>query len=90
MTAKLLHGVLTAQIRPTFHKINVHAAMTPEDILTELTPVFEQARLLREAYDKRREDSGFTHIPFVTVSLLYIIHLEYKSVSDAIISPVLY
>ncbi len=51
----LLHAVLCAQIKPTFHKINVHAAMTPSDIQEHFKPVFDQARELSDAYDKIKE-----------------------------------
>lgn len=50
--ARLLYGVLTAQVKATFHKINVHAAMTPSDIWEEFRPVFHQAKVLREAFEK--------------------------------------
>ena len=66
-TASLLHGVLSAQLKPTFHKVNVHAAMTPTDILSCFEPVFKQARMLREAY-QHRQDSSSVRVPFVTVS----------------------
>ena len=49
-TASLLYGLLFAQIKPTFHKLNVHAAMTPADIWNYLNPVFMQAKKLKEAF----------------------------------------
>ncbi len=51
----LLHAVLCARIKPTFHKINVHAAMTPSDIQEHFKPVFDQARELSDAYNKSKE-----------------------------------
>ncbi len=51
----LLHAVLCAQIKPTFHKINIHAAMTPSDIQEHFKPVFEQAKELSDAYHKSKE-----------------------------------
>ncbi len=54
-TAKLLHTILCAKIKPTFHKINVHAAMTPSDIQEHFRPVFDQARELSGAYNKSKE-----------------------------------
>lgn len=52
-TAELLHAVLTAQLKSTFHKINVHAAMTPADVQKYFKPVFEQADALKEAFERR-------------------------------------
>lgn len=52
-TAKLLYAVLTAQLKSTFHKINVHAAMTPADIQKHFKPVFDQAKALKEAFERR-------------------------------------
>ena len=54
-TAELLYGVLTAQLKSTFHKINVHAAMTPADIQKYFKPVFEQANALKEAFERRAQ-----------------------------------
>ncbi len=50
-TACLLHTLLVAQVRTVFHKINIHAALTPVNIKKLLKPIFEEAR----------------RIPFVTV-----------------------
>ena len=49
-TAHLLHAVLKAQVKSSFHKINVHAAMTPAEIKMFLLPVIEQANLLQTTY----------------------------------------
>ena len=54
-TARLLQAVLKAQVAPTFHKINVHAAMTPAEIKKLFEPVFEQAKLLRDTYQRKVE-----------------------------------
>ena len=54
-TAEVLYGVLTAQLKSTFHKINVHAAMTPADIQKYFKPVFEQANALKEAFERRAQ-----------------------------------
>ena len=54
-TAKLLHAVLCATIKPTFHKINVHAAMTPAEIEQHFKPAFQQAKELRDAYQRSKE-----------------------------------
>ena len=40
---------------PTFHKINVHAAMSPRDIQTVFNPAFEQARALQEIYQRKAQ-----------------------------------
>ena len=52
-TAELLYAVLTARLKSTFHKINVHAAMTPTDIHSYFQPVFKQAKALRDAFERR-------------------------------------
>ena len=54
-TAKLLNAVLCATIKPTFHKINVHAAMTPAEIEQHFKPAFQQAKELRDAYHRSKE-----------------------------------
>ncbi len=54
-TVMLLHAVLCAQIKPTFHKINIHAAMTPSDIQKHFKLVFDQARELSDAFKKSKE-----------------------------------
>ena len=68
-TASLLYGVLNAELKPTFYKVNVHAAMTPSNIHSYFQPVFEQARALKEAYNRRARDNAVYKVPFVTVSL---------------------
>ena len=52
-TARLLLAILSAEVKTTFHKINVHAALTPADIEKLFEPVFSQAKDLREAYQKK-------------------------------------
>lgn len=52
-TARLLQAILTAQVAPTFHKINVHAAMTPSEIRKLFEPVFRQAQLLQQTYQHK-------------------------------------
>lgn len=49
-TAHLLDAILQAQVEPTFHKINVHAAMTPAEVKVQFEPVLSQAKDLEEAY----------------------------------------
>ena len=68
-TASLLHAVLSAQIKPTFYKLNVHAAMTPADIWNHFEPVFAQAKVLREAFESRVKEAPTLRLPFVTVGI---------------------
>lgn len=56
--ARLLHAILMAQVAPTFHKINVHAAMTPSEIKKLFEPVFRQAKLLQDTYQQRKVQRG--------------------------------
>ena len=42
-TAHLLYAILSAEVDSTFHKINIHAAMTPEDVKKYFELVFRQA-----------------------------------------------
>ena len=80
--------MLNAEIVPTFYKINVHAAMTPEDIEKELKPVFLRAHELEESFhrtEKRFKEKNTVYLhdftdgkaissktPFVTVSSLCV------------------
>ena len=75
-TASLLHAILHAEVEPIFHKINVHAAMTPADVKKEFKPVITQARQLQDAYQQmkleRREEASSSddvsyNTPFVNV-----------------------
>ena len=63
--------MLNAQILPTFHKLNVHAAMTPTDIQKHLKPVFAQAKKLQESFKSKTEGAPSLRVPFVTVSTQY-------------------
>lgn len=63
-TAKLLYAILTAEVKSTFHKINVHAALKPAEIRKLFEPALCQARLLsQETYCLKN-----SRTPFVTVS----------------------
>ena len=53
--ARLLQAILVAHVQPTFHKINVHAAMTPAEIRKLFRPVFTQAQLLQATYRQKLE-----------------------------------
>ena len=50
MTAQLLHAILKAQVKSAFYKINVHAAMSPTEIMKLFAPVVKQADLLQDTY----------------------------------------
>ena len=50
MTAQLLHAILKAQVKSSFYKINIHAAMTPAEIKKLFAPVVMQADLLQDTY----------------------------------------
>ena len=67
-TARLFYRILFTQIKPTFHKLSVHAAMTPADIWNHLEPVFTQARKLVVAFKDKVVDTSTLSAPFVTVS----------------------
>ncbi len=45
-TAELLHAIMHAEVESCFHKINVHAALTPSDIKCILDPIIQQAKTL--------------------------------------------
>ena len=49
----LLQAIFTAKVTPTFHKINIHAAMTPSKIKSLFQPVFDQAKLLHTTYQEK-------------------------------------
>lgn len=74
-TASLLHAILSAQVKPTFHKINVHAAMTPSEVMEHFEPVISQAKDLLDIYNYLKEDPSsaiLKDIPFVTVRAAYV------------------
>lgn len=48
-TAHLLYAILLAEVVTTFHKINVHAAMTPTDVKKHFEPIFNQAKCFLES-----------------------------------------
>lgn len=52
-TAHLLNAILQAQVECTFHKINIHAAMSPADVKGHFKPIFNKAQGLHEAYQKK-------------------------------------
>ena len=77
-TASLLHAVMVSEIRSTFYKINVHAALTPEKIWGYLKPAIDQANKLKEAFKGPVGQEMSLHLPFVTVSVDFSTdHLHY-------------
>lgn len=40
---------MSAEVKSTFHKINVHAAMSPSEVKSHLEPIFRQAKDLERA-----------------------------------------
>ena len=52
-TAALLQGILLADVKPAFHKVNVHAALTTSDVEKLLEPAFSQAEVMQNAYQQR-------------------------------------
>ena len=77
-TAHLVLAILQTQVEPTFHKINVHAAMTPADVKGQFKVAFNQAKCLQAAYQEKtrriNDDSSIKRTsglssptPFVTV-----------------------
>lgn len=54
-TALLLNAVLKAKVKSSFHKINVHAAMTPADVKRNFAPILEQANLLNRMCERVQE-----------------------------------
>ena len=66
--------MLSAQIKPTFYKLNVHAAMTPADIWNHFEPVFAQAKVLQEAFESRVKEAPTLRLPFVTVGSCFTEH----------------
>ena len=67
-TAGLLHAVLSASVQSTFHKINVHTALTPDQIWKYFEPVIDQATFLEEVW--RLHGGVSLRRPFVTVSVV--------------------
>lgn len=67
--AQLFYALLYAQVKPTFHKINIHAAMTPIEIKTILEPAFSQAKYLQQIHQQKNEEQHQKRSPLiVTVS----------------------
>lgn len=58
--ADLLHCILTAQPAFTFHKVSMHAAMTPSDIGEKLRSAFQQALVLKASHEFHDSSSQMT------------------------------
>ena len=72
---------MVSEVKSTFYKINVHAALTPDQIWCHLQPAIEQANSLREAYKAEENEGVSLRLPFVTVrSLCIIITFELEPV----------
>ena len=76
----LLHALFTATVKPTFHKINVHAALTPTEIKALFEPAFLQADKIHNVQRAEEQQAdkihnaeeqqiaqSFFRLPFVTV-----------------------
>ena len=59
--ADLLHCILTAEPASTFHKISMHAAMTPSDIGEKLRLAFQQAAVLKASHEFYDSKPGKTN-----------------------------
>ena len=86
-TANLLFGVLTAQLKSTFHKINVHAAMTPADIQNQFEPVFEQAKALKEAFERRAHDEQIASSQVSVCKYTYNLNYEVRTCIQSYCNP---
>ena len=64
-TAKLLEAFLTVKSLDTFFKLNIHAALTPEDITNFFHPKFQEANMLLQLTTER----GGLHPPTVVIFL---------------------
>ena len=68
-TAELLHAIRASEVVSTFHKINVHAALTPCQVWHLLQPAIKQANSLQDAYKSSKAKVASLHVPLVTVSV---------------------
>jgi hypothetical protein len=68
-TGTLLHAVMMSEVKSTFHKINVHSALTPDQIWTLLQPAITQANSLIVAYENSLDKGSSLHPPLITVFL---------------------
>ena len=75
----LLFGIFKAEMKPMFHKLNVHSGLSPNDVEDFFQPVFDQAKALRTLLHEK-QSSLLTHVslPFVTVSYDIIYYNIYK------------
>ena len=54
-TARLLYAILHSEVQSTFHKINVHSAMTPHEVKNQLEKAFHQAKMLKRKDDEQNQ-----------------------------------
>lgn len=68
----LLYSILLAEVKPSFYKINIHAAMTPSDIKNQLDPIFKRADIMLKMHKTRllRTAENTEEAPMVTVRIL--------------------
>jgi hypothetical protein len=81
-TAYILYAILSAEVKSTFHKINIHAALTPEQIKKLFEPAFTQARYFYDAKERqslKKSNEGLrisiadaVEMPVVTVRDFYL------------------
>ena len=64
-TARLLEAFLSAHVMNTFHKLNVHAALTPKDFHQFFTPIFKQAEELQKLTMERSGEQPPTVVVFL-------------------------
>ncbi len=70
-TVHLLYAIFSAKVKQTFHKLNVHAALTPTEVKDQLEPAISQAKDLQEKYYQKKQAENQNYVedmPFVTVS----------------------
>ena len=63
---------MVSEIKSTFYKINVHSALTPDQIWSFLKPAIDQANSLKEAYEGGAGECVCLHLPFVIVSVVLL------------------
>ena len=61
---------MASEVKGTFHKVNVHSALTPDQIWSHLQPAIEQAKILKKGFKEAVDKGTLLHLPFVTVSEL--------------------
>lgn len=79
VTARLLHAIFSAEVDSTFHKINVHAAMTPADVEKHFEPIFRQANFFLQSKRKKPEETLIvtvrTNYPAYSMVIEILLHI---------------